>query len=81
MRLFATQISDARSMLCANLLELVQRLLPAAVALDTNLDAAKDHLLSTAEVYSELDDITIFYAERLRLDVGLAEPDVVEKGA
>lgn len=66
---------------CYNLLECVQALLPASVALDTNLYTPEDHLLAAAEINTELDDVTIFYAKGLGLDVGLAETDVVEKGA
>lgn len=65
----------------AILLELVQRLLPATIALDTDLDTAEDHLLSTAEVDAELNDIAILNAKWFRLDVRLAEPDVVEERA
>jgi hypothetical protein len=63
------------------LLERVETLLPAAVAFDANFDASEDHLLTTAEVYSKLDDVAILYPERLGLYVGLAEADVVEEGA
>jgi hypothetical protein len=63
----------------AIVLELVQPLLPSTVALDANFDASENHLFSATEIYAELDDIPILYAEGLRFDVRLAQTDVVEK--
>ena len=55
-----------------NSLEGIESLLPPTVALDPNLDTPEDHLLSAAEVYSELDDVAILDLEGLAFRVGLA---------
>lgn len=74
-------VSTAFERLALYLLERVEALLPPAIALDANLDTSENHLLTTAEVDSKLDDVTILYPERLGLYVWLAQPDVVEEGA
>ena len=79
MSLFATLVSTVSCDTRPNVLELVQSLLPAAIALNSNLHTAKDHFLSTSKVYSELDNVSILYPERLGFDVGLAQPNVVEE--
>lgn len=65
----------------SRVLESVEPLLPTTVALDADFYTSEDHLLTTTEVDSQLDDVAILYPERLRLDVRLAQPDVVEEGA
>lgn len=64
-----------------DLLECIQPLLPTSITLDSNLDTSKNHLLSATEINSELNDVTVLYPERLRLDVRLAQPYVVEERA
>jgi hypothetical protein len=61
------------------LVECVEPLLPTTVALNTDLDASEDHLLTTAKVDSQLDDVTILYPKRFGFHIWLAQPDVVEK--
>lgn len=70
----------AQSLMCL-FIEGIKALLPPAIALDPDLDTSEDHLLAAAEVDAQLDDVAVFYSERLGLDVGLAQPDVVEEGA
>lgn len=53
--------------------------MPPAIALNTDLYAAKDHLFTATKVYSELNDIAVFYPEWLRLDIGLAQPNMIEE--
>lgn len=81
-RLFAaSRLALSRKLIQVNLLELVQPLLPSSITLDTYFHTAKDHLLAPTKVNSQLDDIAIFYAKRLGLDVWLAQSYVVEEGA
>lgn len=54
-------------------------MLPAAVALDADLDTAENHLFATSEINAQLNDITILYSERLGFNIGLTETDVVQK--
>lgn len=61
--------------------EVIQALLPAAIAFDTDLDAAEDHLLAAAKIDAQLDDVAVLDTEGLGLDVGLAEANVVEERA
>jgi hypothetical protein len=61
--------------------EVVQTLLPSAVALDSDLHTPKDDFLATFEVYSKLDDVAIINGVWSALDAGTREPDVVEEGA
>jgi hypothetical protein len=61
--------------------EVVQTLLPSAVALDADLHAPKDDFLTTFEVYSKLDDVAIINGVWSALDAWTREPDVVEEGA
>jgi hypothetical protein len=80
MCLFAAIVSGRRATwITQHSLERVQPLLPAAVALDADLHASKDHLLAPTEVDAQLDDIAILYSERFRLDVRLTETNVVEE--
>jgi hypothetical protein len=51
--------------------ERIKPLLPAAVALDANLDTSENHLFSTTEIDAQLDDIAILYPEGFRLDIWL----------
>lgn len=64
-----------------NSLEGVESLLPATIALYPDLDAPEDHLFSTTEVYSKLDDVSIFDLEWLALLIRLAQADMVQEGA
>jgi hypothetical protein len=57
--------------------ERVQTLLPPTVTLNSNLNTPKDHLFAAAKINAQLDDVSIFELERLRLDIRLTEPDVV----
>jgi hypothetical protein len=61
----------------SNLLECIERLLPAAVTLDPNLDTSEYHLFSTPEIYAELDYVAILEAKRLRFTVGLTKSYVI----
>lgn len=46
-------------------LEVIEALLPAAIAFDTDLDTAKDHLLASTKINTQLDDVAILYSEWL----------------
>lgn len=61
-------------------LELVLSLLPAAVTLDAYPDASKDHLLSTAEIDAQLDDVTVPDGIKPGFHVGLAQAHPVQEG-
>lgn len=61
--------------------EIVQTLLPSAVAFDADLDTPEDDFLTTFEIYSELDDVTVINGVRSALDAGTGESDMVEEGA
>lgn len=63
------------------LLELIQTLLPSSVALDTYLDTTEDLFLTTLEIYSELDDISVVDRICATLHAWAAKSDVVEKGS
>jgi hypothetical protein len=61
--------------------EIVQALLPAAIALDADLDTSEDDFLATFEVYSKLNNITVVNGVWSALDAGTRETHVVEKRA
>lgn len=60
--------------------EVVQALLPAAVALDADLDAAEDDLLAALEVDAELHDVAVVDGVGPALDAGARQAHVVEEG-
>jgi hypothetical protein len=62
-------------------LEIVQRLLPASIALYPDLDAAENHLLAATEIYAQLHDITVIHRIRLGLYTRRAQPEVIQEGA
>lgn len=64
-----------------DVLEFVQLILPAAIKFQPHLDAAKNHFLSSFEIYSELDHIAIVDGKWFRLLAGRAQPDVIEEGS
>lgn len=59
--------------------ETVETLLPAAIALHPNLDAAEDDLLSALEVDTKLHDISIVDRERSALHTRTRQANVVQK--
>lgn len=61
-------------------LELVWSLLPATVTLDPYPDASKDHLLSAAEIDTQLDDIAVSNRIQPGLHVGLTQAHSVQEG-
>jgi hypothetical protein len=61
--------------------EVVQALLPAAVALNTNLHTSEDDLLATLEVYSKLDNISVVNRVWSALDAGTRKTHVVQERA
>lgn len=63
-----------------HLLEIVQSLLPTTIAFDTDLDTTEYHLFAATEVDTKLDDIAILNPKWFRLDVGLTQADVIQKG-
>lgn len=79
-----TALVDARALeqaFVCGCVEIVEALLPAAVAFDTDLDAAENHLLATLEIDSELNHITIIYGVWSALNTGTRQTDVVEESA
>lgn len=60
---------------------MVQTLLPASVALYSYLDAAKDLLLASLEIYAELNNISVINGVCATFHSGTAETDMIEKGA
>ena len=62
-------------------LELIRSLLPAAVHLDSNLDAAENDLFASLEIDAQLHNIAVLDRVGARLGVWTAEADVIEKGA
>jgi hypothetical protein len=70
--LFAATVSVVVTAALCYLLERIKSLLPPTVALYPDFDTAEDHLLSAAEVYSQLDDVTVLELERLALLIRLA---------
>lgn len=64
-----------------NLLEVVECLLPIAVALDPDFDAAEYHLFATSEVDAKLHNIAISNLVGLALNSRLRKPYVVQEGA
>lgn len=64
-----------------DLLEVVQRLLPVAIALNANLNTTENHLFATSKVNSKLDNITVPNLVGFALHTRLREPDVVEEGS
>jgi len=77
---FVDASSPQQSLVCCSV-EVVQTLLPSAVALDADLHTPKDDFLTTFEIYSKLDDVAIINGIWSALDAGAREPDVVEEGA
>lgn len=67
--------------LVRGLVEVIETLLPASVALDPDLDAPEDHLLATTEVNAQLDNISIANNIWLALDAGLTETDMIQESA
>ena len=63
-----------------DLLELVQTLLPASIALNANLDTTEDDFLSTLEVDTQLDDIAIIQGKRTALHSWTAQTNMVQEG-
>ena len=61
--------------------EIVQTLLPSAVALDADLHTPEDDFLTTFEIYSKLDDVAIIDGVWSALDTGTREADMVEEGS
>jgi hypothetical protein len=61
--------------------EVVQALLPSAVALDADFHTPEDDFLTTFEVYSKLDDVAIVYGVWSALDAGTRETDMVQESA
>lgn len=59
----------------------VEALLPAAIALDADLDTAEDDFLAALEVDAELHDVTIVDREWSALLSWRRQADVVEEGA
>jgi hypothetical protein len=73
--------SSSQQPLVRRRVEIVQTLLPSAVALDADLHTPKYDLLTTFEVYSKLDDVAIVNGVWSALDAGTRQPNVVEEGA
>jgi len=65
-----------QTLVCRSI-EVVETLLPAAVALYTDLDTSEDDLLAAFEVYAELDDIAIVDRVWSALHAGTREAHVV----
>jgi hypothetical protein len=61
--------------------EIVQTLLPSAVALDANLYTPEDDFLAAFEVYSKLDNVAVVNGVRSALDSGTREADMVKECA
>jgi hypothetical protein len=64
-----------------DLLELVQTLLPASVALYADLDTTENDLFSTLEIDTQLDDITVVEGKRAALHARTAQTHMIQKGA
>lgn len=62
-----------------NLLEVVKRFLPIAIALDPNFDAAKDHLFAPSKINAKLDNIAVPHFVRLTLNSRLRQSYVVQE--
>lgn len=63
------------------ILEIVERFLPPSITLYSYLDTSEYHLFPSSEINPQLHNITIIDRPWPRFDTGLAESDVVEKGA
>ena len=64
-----------------HVLEIVRSPVLRTIALKSDLNTPEYHLFTTSEVNAQLNDISILYRVESRLHVGLAESDVVQKGA
>ncbi len=64
-----------------NILELVWLLLPCPVTFYANLDASKDHLFSSPEIYSKLADVAVLDGKLPGFGIWLTQSDVVQEGA
>lgn len=62
-------------------IEIVQALLPAAIAFDAYLHAPKDDLLAALEIDAELDNVAIVNRKWARFLPWRGEPDVIQEGA
>lgn len=77
-----TALVDARTLeqaFVGRSVEVVEALLPSAVAFDADLDAAEYNLLATLEIDSELDDVAVVDGVWSALNAGTRQTDVVEE--
>ena len=84
MRCSAASVSDLAALrfpqIHEDLLELVQTLLPASIALNTNLDTTEDDFLSTLKINTQLDDIAIIQGKCTALHSWTAQTNMIQEG-
>lgn len=68
------------SLVCLDVLEFVQLVLPAAIELQPHLDAAKDHFFASFEINAELNCVAIVDREWFGFLSGRTQSNMVKKG-